>query len=110
MVLPVFAALFVRRPPPVAEVPIKAARWNPSQKPTHLITTRQNTQTQQTRETKNKQPVNEFVKRVRALKIHMLLIGHIRRAMPAMFGKEKAQRRVLEQLPDVFYAVSCFCG
>ena len=49
--------------------------------------------------------VNEFVKRVRALKIHMLLVGHIRKAMPAMFGKDKAQRRVLEELPEVFYAV-----
>ena len=53
----------------------------------------------------NPTKVNEFVKRVRALKIHMLLVGHIRRAMPAVFGKDKAQRRVLEELPDVFYAV-----
>ncbi|GBF98304.1 hypothetical protein Rsub_10967 [Raphidocelis subcapitata] len=49
--------------------------------------------------------VNEFVKRVRALKIHMLLIGCIRKSMPSMFGREKAQRKMLEGLPDLFYAV-----
>lgn len=49
--------------------------------------------------------VNEFVKRVRALKIHMLLIGHIKKNMPTMFGKDKAQRKILDTLPDVFYAV-----
>lgn len=31
--------------------------------------------------------INEFVKRVRACKIHMLLIGHLRNNMPAMFGE-----------------------
>lgn len=50
-------------------------------------------------------PVNEFVKRVRALKIHLLLIGHIRKNMPTMFGKEKAQRKMLESLPSIFYEV-----
>jgi EH domain-containing protein 1 len=31
--------------------------------------------------------INEFVKRLRAFKIHLLLIGHIRKNMPAMFGE-----------------------
>jgi len=29
--------------------------------------------------------VNEFVKRVRAFKIHLLIIGHIKHAMPGGF-------------------------
>eukprot|EP00878_Enallax_costatus_P017605 GHUV01018497.1.p1 GENE.GHUV01018497.1~~GHUV01018497.1.p1 ORF type:complete len:533 (+),score=105.10 GHUV01018497.1:417-2015(+) len=50
--------------------------------------------------------INEFVKRVRAFKIHLLIIGHIRKAMPAMFGKDKAQRKMLEKLPEVFFQVN----
>jgi hypothetical protein len=49
--------------------------------------------------------INEFVKRVRACKIHILIIGHIRKHMPAMFGKDKAQRKMLDQLPDIFHQV-----
>jgi hypothetical protein len=40
---------------------------------------------------------------VRAFRIHLLIIGHIKKAMPAVFGKDKAARKMLQQLPDVFY-------
>eukprot|EP00887_Chlorella_sp_A99_P005433 scaffold1.g5433.t1 len=36
--------------------------------------------------------VNEFVKRVRAAKIHFLIMGHLRKQMP-YFGQKKAQAR-----------------
>ncbi|KAI8474973.1 MAG: P-loop containing nucleoside triphosphate hydrolase protein [Monoraphidium minutum] len=49
--------------------------------------------------------VNEFVKRVRALKIHMLLMGAVRKAMPSVFGKGSAQRKILDELPEIFYEV-----
>jgi EH domain-containing protein 1 len=49
--------------------------------------------------------VNEFVKRVRAFRIHLLIMGHLRKNMPAMFGKDKAQRKMLERLPDIFSQV-----
>ena len=49
--------------------------------------------------------VNEFVKRVRALKIHVLIIGELKKRMPALFGKEKAQRKMLDRLPEVFSTV-----
>ncbi|KAF6256286.1 P-loop containing nucleoside triphosphate hydrolase protein [Scenedesmus sp. NREL 46B-D3] len=49
--------------------------------------------------------VNEFVKRVRAFRIHLLIMGHLRKNMPAMFGKDKAQRKLLDRLPDVFFQV-----
>lgn len=48
--------------------------------------------------------VNEFVKRIRAAKIHILLVGHLRNKMP-MFGKEKAQKKMLEELPEIFRQV-----
>jgi EH domain-containing protein 1 len=50
--------------------------------------------------------VNEFVKRLRACKIHMLIIGHIREQMPMMFGKDKKQAKMLAHLPDIFVQVS----
>ncbi|KAG2500095.1 hypothetical protein HYH03_001679 [Edaphochlamys debaryana] len=49
--------------------------------------------------------INEFVKRVRAAKIHILLVGHLRKQMPSMFGKEKAQRKLLEDIISNFEAV-----
>jgi hypothetical protein len=53
--------------------------------------------------------VNEFVKRVRAFRIHLLIIGHIKQAMPALFGKDKAAKKMLAQLPDIFRQVGCLC-
>lgn len=52
--------------------------------------------------------VNEFIKRVRALKVHMLLLGAVRRALPAVFGKASAQRRLMEEMPSIFHEVCVF--
>lgn len=49
--------------------------------------------------------VNEFVKRVRAAKIHILLVGHLRKQMPTMFGKDKMQKKLLDGLVDHFRQV-----
>lgn len=49
--------------------------------------------------------INEFVKRVRAAKIHLLLVGHLRKQMPSMFGREKAQKKLLDELPTHFHQV-----
>ncbi|GIL50072.1 hypothetical protein Vafri_6390 [Volvox africanus] len=49
--------------------------------------------------------INEFVKRVRAAKIHILLIGHLRKQMPTMFGKDKAQRKLLDDIISNFEEV-----
>ena len=46
--------------------------------------------------------VNEFVKRIRAAKIHILIMGYLRRQMPAMMGKQKAQEKLLRNLSDHF--------
>mmetsp|Transcript_2243 Transcript_2243/g.6668 ORF Transcript_2243/g.6668 Transcript_2243/m.6668 type:complete len:552 (+) Transcript_2243:276-1931(+) len=46
--------------------------------------------------------VNEFVKRVRAARIHILIMGHLRRQMPSMMGRAKAQARLLANLHNEF--------
>jgi EH domain-containing protein 1 len=45
--------------------------------------------------------VNEFVKRVRAAKIHFLIMGHLRKQMP-YFGQKKAQAKLLDRLQEEF--------
>lgn len=49
--------------------------------------------------------VNEFVKRARAAKIHAYIIGHLKKEMPAMMGKAKAQQRLIDNLGDEFAKV-----
>lgn len=49
--------------------------------------------------------VNELVKRVRLSKAHAYIIGHLKKEMPSMFGKEKAQTRLLTSLEDHFLKV-----
>ena len=46
--------------------------------------------------------MNEFCKRVRALRIHMLIVGHLRKQMPALMGKKAAQERLLKNLAEEF--------
>jgi hypothetical protein len=53
--------------------------------------------------------INEFVKRARAAKIHAYIIGHLKKEMPTMMGKAKAQQRLIDNLPDEFAKV-CILG
>lgn len=46
--------------------------------------------------------INEFVKRTRAAKIHAYIISHLKKEMPAMMGKAKAQQRLVDNLEDEF--------
>ncbi|EXB63267.1 EH domain-containing protein 1 [Morus notabilis] len=46
--------------------------------------------------------INEFVKRTRAAKIHAYIISHLKKEMPAMMGKAKAQQRLIDNLADEF--------
>lgn len=50
--------------------------------------------------------VNEFVKRVRACKIHILVIGHLRKQLPSVFGKKSAYYKVLDNMHEHFDSVS----
>lgn len=49
--------------------------------------------------------VNELVKRARLAKVHAYIISHLRNEMPAVFGKEKKQKELLDGLKDVFYQI-----
>ena len=49
--------------------------------------------------------VNELVKRVRLSKAHAHIIGHLKKEMPSMFGKEKAQNKLLANLEEHFLKV-----
>ncbi|EYU27376.1 hypothetical protein ABFS82_13G164500 [Erythranthe guttata] len=49
--------------------------------------------------------INEFVKRARAAKIHAYIISHLKKEMPAMMGKAKAQQKLIDNLPDEFAKV-----
>ncbi|CDY50090.1 BnaC01g32650D [Brassica napus] len=46
--------------------------------------------------------INEFVKRARAAKIHACIISHLKKEMPAIMGKAKAQQKLIDNLEDVF--------
>jgi EH domain-containing protein 1 len=49
--------------------------------------------------------INELIKRARLSKVHALLMAHLRGKMPSLFGKEKAQRKLMENIVDEFRAV-----
>ncbi|XP_027940613.1 EH domain-containing protein 1 isoform X2 [Vigna unguiculata] len=46
--------------------------------------------------------INEFVKRARAAKIHAYIISHLKKEMPAMIGKSKAQQKLIDNLAAEF--------
>ena len=47
------------------------------------------------------------MKRARAAKIHAYIISHLKKEMPSMMGKAKAQQRLVDNLEDEFVKVSC---
>ncbi|XP_024962147.1 EH domain-containing protein 1-like [Cynara cardunculus var. scolymus] len=49
--------------------------------------------------------INEFVKRARAAKIHAYIISQLKKEMPTMMGKSKAQQKLMKNLEDVFAKV-----
>jgi len=49
--------------------------------------------------------ISEFVKRVRSLKIHCLILSALRDSMPAMFGKESKQQKLVSRLEETFLKV-----
>ncbi|CEJ00342.1 hypothetical protein RMCBS344292_14400 [Rhizopus microsporus] len=49
--------------------------------------------------------VNEIVKRARLAKVHALIISHLKKEMPSMFGKKKKQEALLKNLDQVFIKI-----
>jgi len=46
--------------------------------------------------------VNEFVKRTRALRTHMMIIGDLWKQMPTAFGHDKKQKKLLANMEEEF--------
>jgi predicted GTPase len=49
--------------------------------------------------------INELVKRIRKVKTLAYIIGHLKKEMPALVGKEKKQKKLITDLPN-----GAFCG
>jgi GTPase SAR1 family protein len=49
--------------------------------------------------------INDIVKRIRQIRTHAVLLNHLREAMPAMFGKDKKKKELLDDMPTVFRTV-----
>ncbi|ORE18845.1 3-hydroxyisobutyryl-CoA hydrolase [Rhizopus azygosporus] len=49
--------------------------------------------------------INEIVKRARLARVHALIISHLKKEMPSMFGKKKKQEALLNNLPAEFLKI-----
>jgi len=49
--------------------------------------------------------VNEVVKRIRIIKVHICIMTYLKKNTPTWFGKKKAMEQMIENLEDVFDAV-----
>jgi EH domain-containing protein 1 len=49
--------------------------------------------------------INELVKRIRKVKTLAYIIAHLKAEMPAMMGKEKKQKKLIADLPNVFRTI-----
>ena len=49
--------------------------------------------------------VNEMVKRIRLAIVNVCVLGHLRSKMPYLFGKERIQRKLIDDMQSVFDTV-----
>jgi len=49
--------------------------------------------------------INELVKRIRKVKTLAYIIGYLKAQMPSMMGKEKKQKKLINDLPNVFRTI-----
>lgn len=49
--------------------------------------------------------INELVKRIRKVKTLAYIIGYLKSQMPALMGKEKKQKKLIADLPNVFRTI-----
>lgn len=49
--------------------------------------------------------INELVKRIRKVKTLAYIIGHLKSQMPSMMGKDKKQKKLINDLPNVFRTI-----
>ncbi|KAI8371339.1 P-loop containing nucleoside triphosphate hydrolase protein [Radiomyces spectabilis] len=49
--------------------------------------------------------INEIIKRARMARVHALIISHLKKEMPSMFGKKKKQEALLKNLDQEFLKI-----
>jgi len=49
--------------------------------------------------------INEMVKRIRKLVVHVCILGHLRSKMPYLWGKDKQQINLINNLDQIFNEV-----
>lgn len=49
--------------------------------------------------------INEIVKRIRLIVVHICILGYLKSRMPFFFGKEKIRRQLIDKLGEVFIEV-----
>ena len=49
--------------------------------------------------------INELVKRIRKVKTLAYIVGHLKKEMPSLMGKEKKQAKLINDLPNVFRSI-----
>ncbi|XP_043930108.1 EH domain-containing protein 4 [Protopterus annectens] len=46
--------------------------------------------------------LNDLIKRARLAKVHAYIISHLKKEMPAMFGKENKKKELISKLPEIY--------
>ncbi|XP_075700912.1 EH domain-containing protein 4 [Rhinoderma darwinii] len=49
--------------------------------------------------------LNDLIKRARLAKVHAYIISHLKREMPAMFGKDAKKKELISKLPEIFLQI-----
>lgn len=49
--------------------------------------------------------LNDLIKRARLAKVHAYIISHLKKEMPAMFGKEAKKKELISKLPEIFLQI-----
>jgi len=50
--------------------------------------------------------LNDLIKRIRLAKVHAYLLDHLKKKMPSMFGKGKEQKKLIENLTEVYKVIA----
>ncbi|MBN3274310.1 EHD4 protein, partial [Polyodon spathula] len=46
--------------------------------------------------------LNDLIKRARLAKVHAYIISHLKKEMPAMFGKDSKKKELISKLPEIY--------
>ncbi|KAG8560966.1 hypothetical protein GDO81_015200 [Engystomops pustulosus] len=49
--------------------------------------------------------LNDLIKRARLAKVHAYIISHLKKEMPAMFGKDAKKKELISRLPEIFLQI-----